>query len=152
VAGDPASGAEEVRDAAVRLLARREHSARELTRKLCDRGWPEDRVEAALAALAAEGLQSDARFAESFARQRAERGYGPRKIDAELRQRGVERDLIAVALEQVDVDFFESAADFYRRRYGEPDATLSYRERARRAQALTRRGFEPEHVRALVGD
>ena len=140
----------EVREAAVRLLARREHSGLELRTKLVGKGWPEDLVDSAIDELADAGLQSDERFAESFARQRAERSYGPRRIRAELTQRGIDSADAARAIEALDVDFSELAAEFYRRKYGDDESGLSFSERAKRSQALYRRGFEPEHIRALV--
>ena len=140
----------EAREAALRLLARREHSARELETKLVRKGWPESDVNQVIADLAEAGLQSDRRFAESFARQRASRYYGPRRIIAELAQRGIESELASEALEALEVDFFELAADFYRRKYGDSRQAPDYRERARRSQALYRRGFESEHIRGLL--
>jgi len=149
----PAPTAVEVREAAVRLLARREHSLVELETKLARKGWPDALVADAVADLVDAGLQSDRRFAEAFARQRAERCYGPRRIEAELRQRGVDRALIAESLETLEIDFSGAAARFYRRRYGnDSQSSLDYRERARRAQVMARRGFEAEHVRPLIGD
>jgi len=63
------SAAESAYEQAVRLLARREHSRRELARKLAERDFPEAEREAALDRLEREGLQSDERFAEE--RERA---------------------------------------------------------------------------------
>ncbi|MFO7762877.1 MAG: regulatory protein RecX [Wenzhouxiangellaceae bacterium] len=140
----------EAREAALRLLARREHSARELETKLLGKGWPGSDASQVISDLAADGLQSDRRFAESFARQRAGRHYGPRRILAELAQRGIDSGLAAEALESLEVDFAELAADFYRRKYGNADPDPDYRERARRSQALYRRGFESEHLRGLI--
>jgi len=140
----------EAREAALRLLARREHSARELETKLVAKGWPQGHAAQVVADLSAAGLQSDGRFAESFARQRAERFYGPRRILAELAQRGIESALANEALESLEIDFFELAADFYRRKYGKADPDPDYRERAKRSRALYRRGFESEHVRDLL--
>lgn len=139
-----------VREAALRLLARREHSRRELETKLAGRGWHQTDIGQAVTELAEAGLQSDARFAESFARQRADRFYGPRRILAELAQRGIDSGLAAEALDALEVDFHELAADFYHRKYGPADRVPDYRERARRSQALYRRGFESVHVRGLI--
>jgi len=145
----PESSPAQAREAALRLLARREHSARELETKLIGKGWPEGDVTEVIADLAEAGLQSDRRFAESFARQRAGRYYGPLRIRAELAQRGIDAELRAEVLEALEVDFFELAADFYRRKYGDPESDPGYRERARRSRALHRRGFESEHIRGL---
>lgn len=148
----------EAREAALRLLARREHSAVELETKLVARGWPQHHIGQVIDSLSEADLQSDQRFAESFARQRAGRFYGPRRIRAELTQRGIDSSLAQAAIESLEVDFAELAADFYRRKYGEDrgksrpggNATLDFRERAKRSQAMYRRGFESEHLRGLV--
>lgn len=140
----------EVREAALRLLARREHSRRELETKLVGKGWPPALVGEVISNLADAGLQSDRRFAESFARQRAGRFYGPRRIFAELAQRGIDSGLAAAAIDSLEIDFFELAADYYRRKYGSGAGDADYRERAKRSQAMYRRGFESEHLRGLI--
>lgn len=148
----------EAREAALRLLARREHSASELRTKLIRKSWPEEHIERVIGSLAEAGLQSDQRFAESFARQRAGRFYGPRRIQAELAQRGIDPGLANEALDALEVDFADLAAEFYRRKYGvgkkssqgSGDASLDFRERAKRSQAMYRRGFESEHLRGLI--
>lgn len=139
----------ELREAAMRLLARREHSRTELHYKLTHRGWPEREVGRIIEALAGEGLQSDERFAESFTRMRAEKCYGPVRIRAELAERGVDGKLIDHTLREAEVDWFERAAHFYERRYGGKPAE-DFPERARRQQALARRGFAHEHIRELL--
>jgi regulatory protein len=139
----------DLKDAALRLLARREHSFSELTRKLTQRGWPPEAVETALSELAEAGLQSDSRYAESFARSRAQKAYGPMRIRAEMGQRGIDRSLIDQALRELDADWFSIAANWYERRYGsEPVSDI--KEKSRRQQALARRGFSHEIVRELV--
>ncbi len=139
----------EVRSAALRLLAGREHSRNELTVKLVRRGFGHATVEAALDELCGRGLQSDARYAEGYARGRAQRAYGPVRIRAELAERGVDRDLICAALDGLELDFSALARDFCLRRFGSLD-DLEEQERARRARALARRGFATEHLRWLL--
>src|SRR6185295_823724 len=70
---------------ALKLLARREHSARELKRKLTARGIGEVDAAAAVADAAADGWQSDTRYAEMLVRSRISQGFGPMRIEAELR-------------------------------------------------------------------
>jgi hypothetical protein len=48
------------------FLARREHGQAELIKKLAEKGFDRQVAEQAVNKLAAEGLQSDRRFAESF--------------------------------------------------------------------------------------
>lgn len=141
--------ADELRDSALRLLARREHGYRELARKLARKGWPESEALAVIDGLAEQGLQSDERYAESFVRNRAGKAYGPVRIRAELSERGIERGLVERALRDAEIDWLARAADWYERRYG-AERPRDIKEKARRQQALARRGFERSIVRELV--
>ncbi|MCS6965150.1 MAG: recombination regulator RecX [Candidatus Kapabacteria bacterium] len=127
-----------IRHAALRFLARRAHSRRELHHKLL-RKFPgeSELVEPVLQALTQEGYLDDAAYAEAFIRQRLERSAAsPARLIAELRQRGVDGEL-AVSIVQ---------------RYL-PDSALI--EQARRAAARKLRSLHrkaPEQQwRALAG-
>ena len=126
-------------------LARREHSRRELERKLGARGLDGTVIEAALNDLAGRGLQDDGRFAASYARSRAARGFGPRRIAAELRERGIDGAAVAVALDAVEADFRTLACEVRERKFSRPPQSLP--ERAKQTRFLEYRGFEADHIR-----
>ncbi len=132
------------------LLARREHSRRELLDKLGGR-FPSEQLVAELEQLQREGLLNDARFAESFVRSRALRGYGPQRIELELRQRGVATELAAQALATADIDWQQQLRELSERRFGGRPAADA-RERARRWRFLQQRGFGTEWIRALESE
>ena len=129
------------------LLARREHSAKELRAKLLVRDFDPDEAEQAIARLIEEGLLSDARFAEAYAVSRQRKGHGPVRIRDELEQRGVATALIDVSLEELDADWGELARAVRVKKYGAtvPD---EFRERARQSKFLQYRGFTGEQIRA----
>jgi regulatory protein len=93
-----------------------------------------------------ERLQSDARFAESYARQRADKGYGPVRLREELRERGVTEAEVDVALEQLKVDWRVLATRVMQKKFG-LDAPVDIKEKARRARFMQYRGFAVEHYR-----
>jgi regulatory protein len=140
---------------AVDLLSRREQSKRELKTKLARGGYEKAEVEVAVQTVAARDYQSDARFSASLARNRAAGGYGPRRISAELKSHGIADAEIASAISGVEADWTGIARRQLDRRYGRGPAP-DRDERARRAQFLLRRGFDPATVRAVtradVGD
>src|SRR5690606_1196122 len=103
-----------VRETALRLLARREHSTLELRRKLLLREYPESLVDQVIAELAAEKLLSDERFAEEFVRSRREKGYGPRRIQAELYQHGIDPTVAESLLREAEEDWQARALAQYR--------------------------------------
>lgn len=102
-----------------------------------------------LTALAAAGLQDDQRFAEAYVRYRGARGYGPRRIGEELRQRGISDSLKASALAAADQDWFESAASVHRKKFRAPPE--SFADRARHSRFLQYRGFDNEQIRYALG-
>lgn len=134
---------------ALALLTRREHSARELGRKLAARGIEPEAARAAVSTLTQSGWQDDARFAELLVRSRASAGQGPVRIRAELGTHGLDPDVIAAALEAFEGDWSGNARGLARRRYG---TGLSSHPVLRRKAAdfLIRRGFTADHVRVAT--
>ena len=136
-------------DKALGLLARREHSRRELGQKLRQGGYGGDEAGEALDRLGAQRYQDDDRFGEVLVRSRAAQGYGPVRLRAELKSHGLSDARIRQLLEEAGVDWAESAAAQLRRRYG-VKAPADPAEKARRAQFLLRRGFPAATVRGLT--
>ena len=131
---------------ALGLLVRREHSRRELRRKLDARGADAKQAEAALERLVGQGYQDDARFAEMLVRTRINAGYGPLHIRAELGTHGIASDTVGAVLAEADPDWNVLAANALRRRYGERPP----RDRAeslKRGHFLQRRGFDATSIR-----
>lgn len=138
---------------ALALLVRREHSRKELARKLAERGIQEEAASAAIERLTGDGWQSDARFAEMLVRTRAAHGQGPVRIRAELGTHGLDNDTIEMAMEGFACDWRQAAGDLARRRFGLGLASADIAQRRKAADFLYRRGFDGDTVRAaLQGD
>ena len=138
---------------ALALLVRREHSRKELARKLADRGIEREAASAAIERLTGDGWQSDARFAEMLVRTRAAHGQGPVRIRAELGMHGLDSDTIEAAMSGFDGDWRQAAGDLARRRFGLDLAGADIAQRRKAADFLYRRGFDGDAVRAaLQGD
>ena len=134
---------------ALGLLVRREHSRKELARKLSDRGVEREQAEEALDKLERQQFQSDDRFAAALARSRASAGYGPMRIRAELATHGLARDLVQAALEACERDWDESARDIATRRFGGKGLADPARRR-KAVDFLLRRGFSQATAVAAV--
>jgi len=134
---------------AMNLLARREHSRQELADKLGRRNIEPRTLESVVDRLAAEGLQSDGRFAESYSHSRMQRGQGPVRIRMELGQRGVSAALIETAIAALAVNWRDLARDVRRRKFGS-GAPGSYKDKARQSRFLQHRGFSHEQIRAAT--
>jgi regulatory protein len=136
---------------ALKLLARREHGARELTRKLKARGVADGDATAAVAHAATEGWQSDARYAGMLVRTRVAGGYGPVRIEAELEVAGVPADQVRAALDEAAVDWRALAIEVHAKKFGRPPKSSA--ERAKQYRYLQGRGFDAGQISAaLKGD
>ncbi|MGH8492262.1 MAG: regulatory protein RecX [Moraxellaceae bacterium] len=145
---DPSSGQpspEFLHGRALAMQARREHSRQEIRQKLLDLGGLPLVVDSLLDALVQRRLQSDERFAEIYIRSRAERGYGPRVIEAELRAKGLAAELQEQALAASGYDWLEQAQLVRQKRFGRV-LPAEMRERARQMRFLQYRGFSGSHV------
>lgn len=140
---------EDVRRAAVAMLARREHAAVELNYKLIDKGFAAPLAQQAVAELAAAGSQSDARFTEVFVRSKMRRGLGAARIRQELRARGVDDALIEQHLRAVQVQWREEIARVRSKRFGE-ELPKTAAERAKQMRFLFQRGFSSEQIRMAM--
>ena len=134
---------------ALDLLARREHSRLELTRKLAAREFSADMIAAVLDRLEESGALVEARFTESFIRSHVAKGQGPARIRAELSQRGVAAAAADELLRSADVDWLALTRAARQKRFGE-EPPRDYQERARQARFLQYRGFDSAHVRAAL--
>lgn len=145
---DESASDEALREQCIRLLARREHSRRELLRKLAARSFEPQQCHVVLDDLESEGLLSDERFAESFVRSRIESGQGPLKIRADLRERGVDGVIVDQALDLADDDWLGYCRQAWERRFG--TAPGDRREWARQARFLSQRGFSGDTVARVL--
>ncbi len=139
----------DVRCAAMDLLARREHSRLEITRKLRTSVANAATLDKVLDRLVGEGLLSDERFCEAFIRARAVRGRGPRLIGMELRERGVAEDIVNRYLDSDACIWLDSLVNLIARKYGPvPDSVPS--AVARQQRFLQQRGFTYEQIRQAL--
>ena len=138
----------ELRQTSLNLLARREHSVLELRHKLMRRGFPLPLVEAVLERLVAEDLLSDSRYAEVYANTRIDKGYGPLRVDRELRERGVSDDAIAAILKDLEDFWVKKLVQVHRKRFGGVKPT-DMAEQVRQMRFLRHRGFTIDQIKNL---
>ncbi|UCC82104.1 MAG: regulatory protein RecX [Gemmatimonadota bacterium] len=89
-------------DAALNFLSYRQRTGREVRRKLVERGFSADVIEAALARLAAVHLVDDEAFVGAYVRDRiAHRPMGVRRMIQELYQKGITREVALPVIQEV---------------------------------------------------
>ena len=135
---------------AMDFLARREYSRQELQQRLLHRDYDyaPELVEQVIAQLVRENLLCDERFIESFIASRQQRGQGPVRIRAELRERGISEALIEQWLDMRAPEWLRILQELHDKRFaGELPATLA--ERARQQRFFNYRGFSAEQIQCL---
>ena len=125
---------------ALQILNIRPRSASEIRRKLNKHGTDEDIIEDVENRLQENGFIDDARFAQLWVENRSEfRPRGKRALSYELKQRGIDTQIINQALEDIDED--ELAYRAARAHYHKVK-NLEWKEyRKKMFGFLSRRGF-----------
>ena len=136
------------REAALAFLAHRPRSKSEIVQRLNKHGYPEPAIEAALERLERAGLVDDGAFAEYWVRNREQfRPRGRYALRHELRQKGVDSEVIDVALE--DLDEGESAYRAALERVAQWARLDERTAKQKLASFLQRRGFGYEVIQEV---
>ncbi len=139
-----------LRQKALQLLTRREHSRFELAQKLAKLGSAEE-ITAVLDHLEQTGLLSDRRAAAAYLAGHAAR-FGTARLKYALRLKGIAAELIDAGLEgdmAAALGSEESRArEVWRRKFGRAPADA--REWARQARFLQSRGFSTEAITKIL--
>ncbi|MBR7074219.1 MAG: regulatory protein RecX [Oscillospiraceae bacterium] len=93
-----------MREKALELVSQRQMSAKELSRKLRDKGADEETAVYCVQWILERGLIDEERYAAAIVRHYAAKGYGEGRMRQELIRRGVPRELWEDALEQMPED------------------------------------------------
>lgn len=138
-----------LRERALALLARREHSRAELTRKLGTAGFAREEIASLLDEFEAKNWLSDQRFAESYVADHRARA-GSIKLAYDLRQRGVmDADIESVLSDSHDSEL-DRAREVWKKKFGSPPANMA--EKSRQIRFLQSRGFVAEVIRRIINN
>lgn len=125
------------RNTAYRYLTLRSRSRAEVEQKLHDRGYPAAVIGSVIEHLLRLGYLDDAQFARQWAASRVRsRGFGRRRIEQELKQKGIGQDII----HETVCGLFEESSEL----------DVARREASKKLRTLSR--FDPEaRKRRLAG-
>lgn len=135
---------------ALRLLAGREHSRAELEKKLATHEVAPGELAHALDELQAKGFISEQRVVASVLHRRAAR-LGADRVRQELQAKGIGKQALAEAVEQLRATEVERARDVWRKKFGQPAPDAA--GRAKQMRFLASRGFGTDAIyRVVRGD
>ena len=138
---------------ALHLLARRELSVAECRSRLADKDHSGDDIDAAIAHLIETRALDDDRVARAYARTALSvKGRGRLRVQRELQEKGIDRDIAAAALGEVfgDTDERAMVARAIQKRLRGRTVLKDRAESARLYQHLMRQGFTPAAVLAAL--
>jgi len=133
----------------LRMLAMRELSVAQLRARLLEREHAVDDVEAAIQHLLSTGALDDERVARAYAQTAVKvKGRGRLRVQRELHEMGITRDVAAAALAETygELDERRLIADALKKKLRGKPRIDSPAEYARVYQFLMRQGFSPAAV------
>lgn len=134
---------------AIDLLSRREHSIKEITRKLLQREYERDEIDSVIVFLLDNNYLCERRYTESVIRKRVNKGYGKHYIYQELKQNGIERYLADEVAENLEIDWYHLAQRTYSKRFGATEIA-DQKEKAKRIRFLQYRGFSSDEIMSAI--
>ena len=134
------------REKALELVSQRQMSAKELNRKLRDKGADEETADYCVQWILERGLINEERYAGAIVRHYASKGYGEGRVRQELMRRGVPRELWDDALGELPAD--TSKLDrLVASKLRDPEDWDAVRKLS---ASLYRRGYSAEEIREAL--
>ncbi len=137
----------EIRERALRFLARREYSKAELFERLAREGIEPEELREVLEELEKEELLSDARYVGQLLHARIGR-YGRQHILKELFEKGVPHELIEAAKERIDEAELATLRSVWEKKFGKKPEDR--KELAKQVRFLQGRGFSLDEIFRVI--
>lgn len=134
---------------AMHLLEKQDRTQHNLEDKLRESDYPPVAVQAAVEYVASYHYIDDERYARSYVRMHQE-GKSKRRIQQDLMQKGVDRDVIALALEEeYEISEAEMIRDLLRKKHYNPEEADA-KERQKMYRFLMGRGFSTNDISKVL--
>ncbi|HHR6131099.1 TPA: regulatory protein RecX [Providencia alcalifaciens] len=129
------------------LLSRRDYGKAELFARMKRRMYEknegiidEQLIEGVLDKLSEQHFLDDDRVVSLLLQGYARKGYGPLRIKQEMRQKGFAETLVEQHFAELDVDWFEKAAEVRSKKFGDEIPT-DFKDKGKQIRYLQYRGF-----------
>lgn len=137
--------------AAMRALDQRMQTGKELRTRLLRKGFETETIDAALAKLAEYGYLNDERFAELWIENRlAHRPRGKRMLEQELRQKGVDRQIVDDTVASMEIDDRAAALELASKRLKSVQGLPIEEQKKKLTGILARKGFDYGVIRTTL--
>ena len=129
-------------------LSYREHSELELSNKLIKKGFESSLVPRVIDKLVAKNLVNNARFANAYVNARKRKGFGPKKIFFELKQRGIQENISDKALFNDSNDWQTLATNVFSKKFIN-GVSSDLKERSKQQNFMIGRGFRFQEIESI---
>jgi regulatory protein len=138
---------------ALNLLTHRGRSERELRQRLRQKGYTSTAIDEAIRRVVEWGYLNDEQFAASWVEQRSSgRPRSRRALAHELREKGVDRQIIETTIEEADIDELADARRLGADKWRKEGAQEPDRRRQRTADFLARRGYSWQIAKQVIDE
>lgn len=142
---------EKARQKAVDFIGYKPRSEREVRQRLTRAGVDEASMAQVVANLRNAGLLDDASFSKEWVESKLRSSPGSRrKLEWELRQKGVAQGVIDQTLQAADVDDVQTALDMARRRLPRLAGQDAFTQKRKLSDYLARNGFDYSTISEVV--
>lgn len=135
----------ELKKIAIDLLSRRDQSQQELAQKLKQKGGEPELVSLVLAWCQQQNYQCDSRYCAMLVRAKVNKGYGPAVVTQAAREQGIDRELLAQTVEDLEIDWFALALSQYQKKFADKPLK-DFQDKQKRMGFLQRRGFNAAQI------
>jgi regulatory protein len=143
---------EEAKQLAINFIDYAPRTRAEVERRLVRAGYEEETIAAVIADLERIGLLNDQEFSALWVESRSRRKkIGSRRLSAELRQKGVSKEVVDEAVSEINEEVELSAAEELARKRLKPEEYDDPPARRRVAAYLQRRGYNWEIIEQVFG-
>lgn len=128
-------------------LAIRDHSKKELVKKMVNKVDSIELLQEEINKLESQGYINEERFGEEYIRARILRGYGPIRIKSELRTRGLKDDTISTSLSNYDKAWLSIAIKALNKKFSTgKESNDDFKLLLKKKRFLAYRGFSFEQI------
>lgn len=137
------------REAALAILERSDRTEKEVRQKLHDKGYEPEEIEETVSFLKEYRYVNDAEYARKYTRVVSSR-KSVRQIRCDLERKGVDRDQIDDALDEIEVDEEAQIRAYLLKKGYQPGERMEAAAYRKLTGALGRKGFSYEAIRRVT--
>ncbi len=129
------------------MLSRRDYTVHQVKSKLQSKDFTSEEIEQLIKLAIEHGWLNEQRFIENYIHYRSQRGIGPKRIQFELAQKGINLS----QLKEISNDQWRTNLKIVlQKKYGSTQLARDAKERAKQLRFLYGRGFTYEQIQSVL--